>query len=198
MGTPTVNKSLLGAPFTHDEITGALSAEFESVHSYFSDIPQTLFFTAPPNVWSPAENLDHLIRACKPVALGLGLPKFTLRLRFGRPSHPSRTLHEVRRTYVEDALSNGGVASGPYLPDVPTNSAGRLKLLTTWQALAPPFIRNLSRWTESDLDRHQVVHPLLGNMTAREILFFTLYHNMHHVNDVQRLLGQPEVEWFTP
>lgn len=33
-------------------------------------------------------------------------------------------------------------------------------------------------------------------MTVREILFFTLYHNMHHVNDVQRLLGQPEAEWF--
>lgn len=56
----------------------------------------------------------------------------------------------------------------------------------------------LGKWSDKALDSYLLPHPLLGKMTVREILFFTLYHNLHHVNDVQRLLNQPETEWFAP
>jgi hypothetical protein len=32
-------------------------------------------------------------------------------------------------------------------------------------------------------------HPLLGKLTVREMLLFTLYHNLHHVQNVARRKG---------
>jgi hypothetical protein len=36
-------------------------------------------------------------------------------------------------------------------------------------------------WSEDDLDNHRLPHPLLGKLTVREMLFFTLYHIQHHM-----------------
>lgn len=47
-------------------------------------------------------------------------------------------------------------------------------------------------WRDADLDRYLLPHPLLGKLTLREMLFFTLYHNYHHVQSVAaRLRGAP-------
>jgi hypothetical protein len=43
-------------------------------------------------------------------------------------------------------------------------------------------------WREADLDRYRLPHPLLGKLTLREMLFFTLYHNYHHVRNVAKRL----------
>jgi hypothetical protein len=37
------------------------------------------------------------------------------------------------------------------------------------------------------MDYHVLPHPLLGPLSVREMLFFTVYHNTHHVLNVQRL-----------
>jgi hypothetical protein len=36
-------------------------------------------------------------------------------------------------------------------------------------------------WNEEDLDTIRLPHPLLGKITAREMIYFTLYHAKHHV-----------------
>jgi hypothetical protein len=33
-------------------------------------------------------------------------------------------------------------------------------------------------------------HPLLGKLTVREMLFFTLYHQRHHVAVVERRIAE--------
>jgi hypothetical protein len=49
--------------------------------------------------------------------------------------------------------------------------------------------RALEHWTEMDLDRCRLPHPLLGKITVREMLFFTLYHYEHHWAIVAERLG---------
>jgi uncharacterized damage-inducible protein DinB len=39
------------------------------------------------------------------------------------------------------------------------------------------------------LDRLRLPHPALGKLTVREMLFFTIYHNIHHVENVVRRLS---------
>ena len=189
----------LGEPFTKEEITEALIAEFTAVHNFFATIQQENFFIAPEDVWSAADNLVHLIKSCKPVAQGLGLPKMALKLRFGTAKHASKTFSEVRNQYVNVALAGGAVAGGPYLPEVAEKTAvERERILNKWQSIGEELTSAVAKWSEKDLEKYQVKHPLLGDMRVREILFFTLYHNMHHVNDTQRLLNMPESEWFIP
>lgn len=187
----------LGQPYTKQEIVAAFDVEFTAVHTFFAGIDETQFLAAPTGVWSPAENLVHLIKSCAPVIMALHIPRTALRIRFGWVKHELRTLAQVRHTYVHEALANGGQAGGPFLPEVLEPLAGaQARILAKWQEKGVELQAALEKWSDKALDQYLLPHPLLGKMTVREILFFTLYHNLHHVNDVQRLLNQPESEWF--
>ena len=188
----------LGAPYSQEEIAAAWLAEVTAVADFFAMMETAAFFAAPEGVWSPAENLVHLIKSCSPVIMALNIPKTALRIRFGWVGHESRSLAQVRHTYLNDALANGGQAGGPFLPEVKDDftAVHQVDIVAKWQEKGSALTDALAKWSEKDLDNYLLPHPLLGKMTVREILFFTLYHNLHHVNDVQRLLQLPETEWF--
>jgi hypothetical protein len=44
----------------------------------------------------------------------------------------------------------------------------------------------VERWPERALDRYRLPHPLMGKLTVREMLLFTLVHNIHHVRVAER------------
>jgi hypothetical protein len=46
-------------------------------------------------------------------------------------------------------------------------------------------------WREEDLDRYRLPHPVLGLVTVREMLMFTLFHFDHHRENVARRLEAP-------
>ena len=48
----------------------------------------------------------------------------------------------------------------------------------------------IARWPDRSLDRYQLPHPLLGKLTLREMLIFTAYHQMHHLEGVKRRRGE--------
>ena len=50
--------------------------------------------------------------------------------------------------------------------------------------------RAIGKWSEEKLDALQLPHPLLGNLTVREMLLFTLYHQRHHIDVVRRRLSE--------
>ena len=43
-----------------------------------------------------------------------------------------------------------------------------------------------TRWSESDLDTLALPHPLMGLLSARELLHFTAYHTEHHRTGIER------------
>jgi uncharacterized damage-inducible protein DinB len=59
-------------------------------------------------------------------------------------------------------------------------------------AAVQELVRAAGRWSERALDARQLPHPLLGKLTVREMLFFTLYHNRHHVDVVKRRMASTE------
>jgi len=48
----------------------------------------------------------------------------------------------------------------------------------------------LVHWSETDLDTHQFQHAALGMITVREVLFFTIFHNTLHWNDIRAASAQ--------
>jgi hypothetical protein len=40
--------------------------------------------------------------------------------------------------------------------------------------------RRIDRFSETQLDQLILPHPLLGKLTLREMLYFTIYHVQHH------------------
>ncbi len=66
----------------------------------------------------------------------------------------------------------------------------RVELMAKREDFSQQFWKAVASWREEDLDRYVLPHPLLGKLTLREMLCFTLYHNYHHVRNVAtRLQG---------
>jgi len=92
--------------------------------------------------------------------------------------------------FKQGKLAEGAKAPRQFLPHgahAPIRSAQmRLKILRDWETVGAKLLATIHPWPESDLDRCLLPHPLLGKLTVREMIFFTLYHNLHHVQNVQR------------
>jgi len=134
--------------------------------------------------WSPAQHLEHIQRAVRPVGLAMLVPKWFLRWRFGKPNRTPRDYDGLVQRYTEK-LAAGGRASGRFVPPVIAASEVE-RIAASVQSTTQVLIRRVDRWSERDLDRYLLPHPLLGKLTVREMLFFTIYHVQHHQALVER------------
>jgi len=178
-------------PFSKDEVLQSLAGVNREVADYFAAIPANAFFTPFPAAWSPAENLVHLIKSVSPVAKALKLPKLLLRVLFGVSKKSSRRFHQLKNDYRR-VLAKGGRATGRYIPTVQVATEfepAQKRILLKWNEVGERLLAGVRAWNEDDLEKMRLPHPLLDKLTAREMLFFTLYHNLHHVNNVRQRLG---------
>lgn len=163
-------------------IISELKNSRERAIDWFDAIPSEQFFIRSGEVWSASDNVDHLIRAIKPIALALSIPKFGLQTIFGKADHPSITYDELCKAYVIK-LTKGAQASGQYLPNQETPSQPeeqKRELLKRLNKAGKSLISALDRWQDAELDRYQLPHPILGKLTVREMLFFSIYHTLRH------------------
>jgi hypothetical protein len=47
------------------------------------------------------------------------------------------------------------------------------------------LILKIEKQNEKDLDVYILPHPLLGKVTLREMLYFTIHHNEHHLETLR-------------
>lgn len=164
---------------TREEIISALNEKVDAFNQYIIPLNKEKFEAMPGNKWSAGQNLDHLIRAIKPLQLAYALPKFMLKWKFGLTNRPSRTYDELVVRY-KTKLAAGGKASGPFIPPV-INYEKKEELIKLYEKQKDKLISKIKRQNEQDLDKYILPHPLLGKLTLREMLFFTIYHNEHHL-----------------
>ncbi len=176
-----------------EDMVAWMGASTTAVSAFFADVPVDRFaIRRDPAAWAPAEHLDHLIRSIRPVARALGLPRPALRLAFGAAPAQAESYAQLYERYL-GLLRGGAGATGRFVPAAPTPSASpesvRHDLLGRWGVAAGELQRRLHTWPSRDLDRLALPHPLLGTLSVRGMLFFTHFHNRHHVNDVIGLLA---------
>ena len=166
------------------EIIAALNDKIGAFNHFISSLDKKEFEAMPEGKWSAGQNLDHLIRAIRPLQLAFWLPKLFLKLFFGRSTRPSKSYEQVVEKY-KSKLAQGGKASGPFIPPVVLFEK-KLSLLETYDSQKKRFIKKVQKQQESELDRYILPHPLLGKVTLREMLFFTIYHNQHHLESLEQ------------
>jgi hypothetical protein len=110
---------------------------------------------------------------------------------FGQPDHPSMPYAELVAQYHR-ALARG-IRAEDYpqvtpvayrMPEGVTDEKQYLR--DTWDDANQRLVAALANWDDANLDTHQLPHPAMGLITVREMLFFTVYHNTLHGNDMQQ------------
>lgn len=168
------------------ELISKLEVNHRGFVNYINSLEKNSFLAAPDGKWTAGQQLDHIRRSTKPLALAFGLPKFVPRLLFGKTNRPSRTYKELVERYQEK-LAAGGQAPGRFVPPAvryqQRDQIGR-SLLKNLDRLT----QRTRKYSEEELDTYILPHPLLGKLTLREMLYFTIYHVEHHRLAVERNL----------
>jgi len=171
-----------------EEILKASKAIFNQFTDVCLQIPDERFFLQPQQKWSIAENVDHLIRSIKTTRLPYSLPKFFVRIVFGKPNRDSRSYEELVAKY-KMKLEQGGKASGRFIPK--TKAVKKIEIVREWQKRNQQYLESLDlRWKDQQLDQYIAPHPLLGKITLRELCYFTIYHTEHHLNIIKSRLAE--------
>ena len=183
-------------PFRGTEIVRELRALHARSRELWNGFSTTEFFFPLGEAWSPADNVRHLLKSNRPVLRALTTPKVLLVFRFGAGLRDSQTYAEIRERYL--ARLAAGVTAGRFTPR-PLGSSDqteeqRSALMASLDQVSAELTAAVSEWREWQLDRLRLPHPALGRLTVREMLFFTLYHNFHHIRNVLRRAGARTVE----
>ena len=160
-------------------------------HNRFADficaLPDEDFVRCPEGKWTPGQQLDHIRRSVRPLALGLNLPKFVLKLVFGKANRPSRTYEAIVERY-HLKLERGGRATGPFIPKA-VDLSKRASIRQALENAVISLTNKISRYSEAQLDGIILPHPLLGKVTLREMMYFTIYHVQHHEELTKKYLA---------
>ncbi len=165
--------------YSKKEIIHQLEEQSKAIRSWFVDKPIEKMVSAPEGAWTAGQHLLHLVNSTRPLGKGMGYPRLLLLLKFGRVKMPSRSYEDTVQFY-KDGLGNGGKATGKYVPRK-VRKEEREVLVERFKEEMRILINQIHQWSEKNLDRTAVPHPLLGNLTLREMLYFTLYHMEHHL-----------------
>jgi len=165
------------------QIISALNENTDAFNNYVALLTKEQFEASADGKWSAGQNLDHLIRSIKPLQLAYGLPKFALQILFGKSIRPSKTYDELVEKY-KAKLAAGGRASGPFVPRF-ISFEKRDELIKKYATQKQKLICKIEKQNEKDLDVYILPHPLLGKVTLREMLYFTVHHNQHHMESLK-------------
>ncbi len=178
-------------PQSHEEILAAFRRLREDGLDFWAGMEPQQFAAQFGESWSPADNIRHLTKSTKPVTKALKLPKLALRSLFGLAQNPSLSYSALREKY--QGLLAQGATAGRFAPKdiaVPEDRTGwQRELVGLCREAVADLEKEAARLSESDLDRYCLPHPLLGKLTLREMLFFTLYHYAHHKETVVRKMA---------
>jgi hypothetical protein len=170
-------------PVTGEDIAGELLRLHEESVALYATISTPTFVAPQGNAWSPADHVRHLTKSMRALNRGLRLPLLALWWKFGRAKHPSRNYEAIVQAY-RTRLETFDGRNNPFAPataPVADIESWRAEVMRYHAVAVNDLVKHARRLSEGSLDRYQVPHPLLGKLTLREMLFFMLYHNLHHV-----------------
>lgn len=165
------------------DIIAHLNRVSHQIVEYAKNTEPKLLLETKEGKWSAAQNIDHLTKSAKPLILALRLPRMVLGV-FGKKK-VFLTYEEVVEKY-KDVLSKGGKSPATYIP----NKIGVNKvdsIIHNFIETNKQLVELLNYFDENDINRFCLPHPLLGKLTLKEILFFTIYHMEHHFKTIKSL-----------
>jgi hypothetical protein len=159
-------------------IKNQLYEKHNSFISYLETLSEEDFLKSKNDKWTAGQQFEHIFLGVKPVRQILSLPKFLLQLIWGQANRESKSYEDLVEKYLLK-LENGGRATGRFIPQTVSYKKGQILKINLNKEL-DMLVAKLDRFSEDELDKYILPHPLLGKLTIREMLYFTIYHVRHH------------------
>lgn len=155
--------------------------------SHITSLSNEEFLKQKNDKWTAGQQLEHIYLSVKPVRQILTAPKFIPKLIWGKANRKSKTYEELVAKY-NLKLESGGRATGRFVPKS-VSVEKRESITISLKKEVENLCSKIDMFTEEELDTLILPHPLLGKLTIREMLYFTIYHVQHHLMLTKRNLG---------
>lgn len=165
------------------EIEIKLKENHRSFIRFNLGLEESYFIYKINDKWSAGEQLEHVYLSIKSLNFALGLPKFLLKLFFGKAKRKRLNYEELVLKY-QARLKNGAKSSKKYFPksiDFNERKKQTIQLSEEIELIS----EKLKVFSENELDVIRLPHPILGKISLREIMFFTIYHVEHHLYSIK-------------
>jgi len=163
---------------TKDTIIQKLQINHNGFIDLMCSLSESDFTLSVNNKWTAGQHFEHIYLSVSPLTKALRLPLFLLKMIFGKANRSSRDYEALVEKY-NDKLANGGAASGRFIPKQ-VNFEQRELLKNKLAATLAQLCKRINSYSELQLSHYILPHPLLGKITIREMLYFTIYHVEHH------------------
>lgn len=147
------------------------------------------FETKPGQKWTAGQQLDHIIKSVKPFDMAMGLPTFVLKMKFGLANRPSKSYDDLVAKYQKALKEKSGFEMPREFAPEEIPFAKREKALEKLDKLVDKLSSRMNKFSEEELDKYILPHPLMGKVTLREMLYFTAYHAQHHEKQIPENLA---------
>ncbi len=168
------------------QLQNELNDTFDEVIEFFRKQDRADFQkTLREESWSTGQQLLHLIKSVAPLNKGMRIPKILLKWRFGRTDRAEMTYQELAEMY-QTKLAEGATSPRSYVPRE-VNPEQKESLLAQYEQEKVRLIKTLESWSEKKLSEQVAPHPILGMLTVREMIYFTIYHTYHHLASMKKI-----------
>lgn len=168
------------------EIQDKLQENHKSFTGLIMSLNDQDFLFSQNDKWTAGQQLDHIYRSVAAVKLALTLPKFVIKLIVGKANRSSKDYESLIAKY-KLKLEQGGRAGRRFIPK-PVKPGQKTALKDKLLSAVNSLCKKINKYDEQQLDDYILPHPLLGKLTIREMLYFTIYHAAHHQQLVLRYL----------
>jgi len=164
-----------------------LKQQLVKTHNTYTDYVLALnkrdFNFAPPEKWNAGQHLQHILISVTRLNKAICNEKYIEPLANRRALMSYDMLVEVYLAKIKE----GAKATAPFIPE-PVTIEQRPQLVKNVQTAVAELCLQLDTYREEQLDALTIPHPLLGKITLREMIFFTIKHAEHHYELTKKYL----------
>ena len=172
-------------PMDKDAIADLIETKHAELITWLENQPDEAWTQGPKGKWTTGQQTLHLLQSIIPLNNALSMPKFLLRLKFGKANRPVRTYDAIVRRYHERLLDvKGTTFKGSQNMKIPA-LIDKQYLINRLQTEEKKLQYKTRRISDKNLDTVILPHPLMGKMPVREIIMWTAYHVEHHTSTMK-------------
>ncbi|TXD45928.1 DinB family protein [Polaribacter sp. IC073] len=167
---------------TKEVIVDLLEEKHRTLFDWLEKQPKENWGKGPQGKWTTGQQIQHLADSLQLLNNALSYPRFFLKYKFGLCNRATRDYETVARNYQQKLEENKDIAAlfnsklkKPILKN-------RERLINRLQIQNKKLQYKVRKISDLNLDTLVIPHPLMGKMTLREIIMWTVHHTEHHTN----------------
>lgn len=167
---------------TKQELINAFQTNHSELVDFVNSLTDDQFIYRHNDKWTAGQQLQHIYLTLLPFPKALSSKEY-LSHKFGKINRPIWDYDTVIENYLKSTLQ----APQTYLPEQ-INADQKGKIASDILDLLSSIQQLLIDYSDEELDTLVLPHPLLGNLTLREMFYLMTYHAEHHIKQTKRNL----------